>query len=93
VVLSQDKTRSDNMIHKFQNIYGISYVVSQDLKNYNEEFKKLIQDILNDKKFPFSEIYVKMPIHYSQKFMELLWDSELKYKEVGTKKEIFMVKF
>jgi hypothetical protein len=81
------------MIHKFQNIYGITYVVLPDLKEYKTEFPKLILQILDDKKLPFADVYVKMPVFMSQKFMEFVWEGNLKYKEIETKHDKFMIKF
>jgi len=81
------------MIHKFQNIYGITYIVNPDLKDYKTEFLKLLSQIEQDKKLPFSDVYVKMPVFMTQKFMEIIWESEMKYKEVETRHEKFMIKF
>jgi hypothetical protein len=81
------------MIHKFQNIYGITYVINSNLKDYKTEFLKLISDITEDKKLPFSDIYIKMPLFMSQKFMDIVWESGLKYKEIETRHDIFMIKF
>lgn len=81
------------MIHKFQNIYGITYVINSDLKDYKTEFLKLISEITEDKKLPFSDVYIKMPVFMSQKFMEFVWESGLKYKEVETRHDKFMIKF
>jgi hypothetical protein len=81
------------MIHKFQNIYGITYVINSNLKDYKTEFLKLISDITEDKKLPFSDIYIKMPLFMSQKFMDIVWESGLKYKEIETRHDVFMIKF
>jgi hypothetical protein len=81
------------MIHKFQNIYGTTYVISADLKDYKNQFSDLILKILEDKKLPFNDVYVKMPVFLSQKFMDIVWEGSLKYKEVETRHDKFMVKF
>lgn len=81
------------MIHKYQNIYGISYVIAGNLKNTNEELKKLMQDIEEDKKIPFACVYVKMPAFMFQKFMESLREANLSYKEMETRHGTFLVKF
>ena len=81
------------MIHKYQNIYGISYVIFGNLNKTNEDLKKLVEDIIEDKKFPFSTVYVKMPAFIFQKFMEQVREFGLEYKEVESRNGTFLVKF
>lgn len=81
------------MIHKYQNIYGISYVIVGNLKNVNEDLKKLMSDIEEDKKIPFSSVYVKMPAFMFQKFMDSVREAALTYKEIENRHGMFLVKF
>lgn len=81
------------MIHKFQNIHGISYTIPPQLKDYKEEFLKLIQMIIDDKKAPFSDVYVKMPVFWLNKFLEFMNAEGMKYKELQTRHEIVLIKF
>lgn len=81
------------MIHKYQNIYGISYVIVGNLKNINEDLKKLMNDIAEDKKIPFSSVYVRMPAFIFQKFMDHVRETSLTYKEIENRHEMFLIKF
>lgn len=81
------------MIHKYQNIYGISYVIIGNPKNPIEELKKLILDIEEDKKIPFSTVYVKMPSFMFQRFMDAVRESSLSYKEIENRHDKFLIRF
>ena len=81
------------MFHRFQNIHGISYTTAGDIKNIPEEIKKLVDDIVNDKKFPFTDVYVRLPAFLFQKFMDQVRESNLQVKEMESRKNIFLVKF
>jgi hypothetical protein len=81
------------MIHKFQNIHGITYVIPKNLTNIKEEFEKLILNIFENKKLPFTDIYVKMPVFVSQKFIELVWEKNIKIKESEIRHDTIMIKF
>lgn len=81
------------MIHRFQNIYGITYNISGDLKNFKDELQKLILSVLDDKKSPFTDVYVKIPIFLFQRFMDELRNSNICYKEMESRKEFFLIKF
>lgn len=81
------------MIHKFQNIHGITYIIPSNLTNTKEEFKKVILNVLEDKKFPFAKVQVTMPIFMYQKFMELVWEQNIKVKESEICHDTFMIKF
>lgn len=81
------------MFHRFQNIHGISYTTAGDIKNIPEEIKKLVDDIVNDKKLPFTDVYVRLPAFLFQKFMDQVRESNLQIKEMESRKNIFLVKF
>jgi len=81
------------MIHKFQNIHGTVYVIPSELKNFKEEFKKLISKILEDKKLPFNSVYVKMPVFWWDRFLTEITDSNLKYKEIEIRHQKALIKF
>jgi hypothetical protein len=81
------------MVHRFQNIYGISYVVTGTSKDIKSEMQELVLSVMEDKKFPFTTVYVKIPAFLFQKFMEEARSAELKYDEMETKKDMFLIKF
>lgn len=81
------------MVHKFQNIHGISYVVSSESQKNQSDLQDLVTKIIEDKKFPFTDVYVKLPIFLFQKFMEFVRETDLKYKEMEHKKDLFLIKF
>lgn len=80
------------MIHKFQNIHGISYTIPPQLNNFKQDFAKLIDGITEDKKAPFSDVYVKMPLFWLDKFLGVLSDKDLKYKELEIRHEKALIK-
>jgi hypothetical protein len=53
----------------------------------------LVLSIIEDKKFPFTDVYVKIPNFLFQKFMEQLRESDMKYIEMEQRKDIFLLKF
>lgn len=81
------------MIHKFKNIHGTSYTIPAQLKSYKEDFVKLLHDILEDKKSPFSDVYVRMPLFWLDKFTKSLSDNDMKYKEIEIRHEKVLIKF
>lgn len=81
------------MVHRFQNIYGISYTVSGQLKDIKSEMQSLVLSIIDDKKAPFSSVYVKLPIFLFQKFMDEVRELGIKPEEMETKKDSFLIKF
>lgn len=81
------------MIHRFQNIYGISYVVIGEIKDIKLELKEMLQKVMEDKKLPFSDVYIKFPIFLMNKIMELSRELGMTHKEIEIKKDMVMVKF
>lgn len=81
------------MIYRFQNIYGISYVFAGDSQDIKNKIQELLLKIIEDKKSPFADIYVKFPIFLLPKFNEELRNSDMKYKEMEIRKEMVMFKF
>jgi hypothetical protein len=81
------------MVHRFQNIYGISYTVAGNIKDIKSEIENVVLGVIEDKKLPFSTVYVKLPIFLMSKFMDELRKSNLNYEELETRKEFFLVKF
>lgn len=81
------------MFHKFQNIYGICYTYGGETKDISKILKNLVDDIKKDKEFPFSDVYVRIPIFFIQKFLDQVRLSDLKYKEMESKNNIFLLKF
>jgi hypothetical protein len=81
------------MVHRFQNIYGISYVVGGNIKDIQSEMQNLVLSVMEDKKFPFTTVYVKIPVFLFQKFMAEVRSADLKYEEMETRKDMFLIKF
>lgn len=81
------------MVHRFQNIYGISYTVAGNIKDIKSEIENVVLGVIEDKKLPFATVYVKLPIFLMSKFMDELRKSNLNYEELETRKEFFLVKF
>ena len=81
------------MIHRFQNIYGISYVVVGEIKDIKSELKEMLQKVMEDKKLPFSDVYVKFPVFLMSRIMELVRDLGMNHKEIEIRKDMVMVKF
>jgi hypothetical protein len=48
---------------------------------------------MEDKKFPFTTVYVKIPVFLFQKFMAEVRGADLKYEEMETRKDMFLIKF
>lgn len=81
------------MVHRFQNIYGITYTISGNIKDLKNEMQNLVLSIIDDKKAPFTEVYVKLPLFLFQRFMDEIRTVDIKYKEMESKKEFFLIKF
>jgi len=81
------------MIHRFQNIYGITYVVLGNIKDIKTEMQKLVLSVMEDKKFPFTTVYVKLPLFLFQKFMEEARNADMKYQEMENRKDMVLLKF
>jgi hypothetical protein len=81
------------MIHKFQNIHGISYTIYGNIKDIKSEIQDMILQIMEDKKFPFTDVYVKLPTFLFHKFMDELRNTDLKNKEMEARKDFFLIKF
>lgn len=80
-------------IKKIENTNSAIYLITKDLKNYKEEFQKLILQIIEDKKLPFLNVYVKIPSFMGEKFFSLLWEKNLKVKEMGMHNDYLMIRF
>lgn len=81
------------MVHRFQNIHGISYVISGNIKDLKSEMQNLVLSIIDDKKLPFTDVYVKLPVFLFHKFMDELRILDIKQKDMEAKKEFFLIKF
>jgi len=81
------------MIHRFQNIYGITYVVLGNIKDIKTEMQKLVLSVMEDKKFPFTTVYVKLPLFLFQKFMDEARNVDMKYQEMENRKDMVLLKF
>lgn len=81
------------MVHRFQNIYGISYTVAGNIKDTKQEIQEIILGVMEDKKFPFAVVYVRLPMFLLSKFMDELREANLKYEEMESRKDSFLIKF
>jgi hypothetical protein len=76
-----------------QGIYGTVISIGMNMSNSEKELTDVIEKIIELKKQPFTDIYVKIPSLLFQKFLDKLALNGLKYKESEIKKQIFMLKF
>ncbi len=81
------------MIHKFQGIYGTMLIMPMSSNNLDDLINETILKILEEKKLPYSEVYVKIPSLFFQKFLDMSSQKNLKYKDIEFKKQIFLVKY
>jgi hypothetical protein len=81
------------MIHRFQNIYGITYVVLGNIKDIKTEMQNLVLSVIEDKKLPFTTVYVKLPLFLFQKFMDEARNVDMKYQEMENRKDMVLLKF
>jgi hypothetical protein len=81
------------MIHKIQNIHGIVYVVSGMNKNFIEEIKKVFEQIIEEKKLPFSSIYLKFPVFASNQISSAMENFDIKPKNIMKKKNVIVLEF
>ena len=81
------------MIHKFEGIYGTMLVLHQTDTSLSKEIEDVVLKIQEEKKFPFNDVYAKIPGIVFQKFLDLCDLKNLKYKDIEIKKNIFLVKF
>lgn len=81
------------MTHRFQNIHGIIYTVSENSKDMKADIQEIILGVMEDKKLPFKDVYVRLPLFLFSKFMNVAQDSGLAYKEMETRKNFFHVRF
>jgi hypothetical protein len=81
------------MIHRFQNIHGIIYLVTGTSKDVKTEMQNLLLSVVDDKKIPFADVYVKIPAFLFQRFMDEVRESDVKYKEMESRKDLFLIKF
>lgn len=81
------------MVHKFQNIHGLTYVVDGAQKILADEIEKLAAEIKNEKNLPFSSVYVKIPVFVTNKFMDEVEKQGLKVKSAFHKKNEVMMEF
>lgn len=81
------------MVHRFQNIYGISYTVSENSKDLKADIQEIILGVMEDKKLPFKDIYVRLPMFLFSKFNDELRNVGLAYKEMEARNNIFLIRF
>jgi hypothetical protein len=77
-----------------QGIYGVVILVTNsDIKKSEDELNQVVQKLLELKKQPFTDVYVKMPSLLFQKFLDKLAENNIKYKEAEFKHQQFLIKF
>ena len=69
-----------------QGIYGTVISIGMNMSNSEKELTDIIEKIIELKKQPFTDIYVKIPSLLFQKFLDKLALNGLKYKESEIKK-------
>jgi hypothetical protein len=81
------------MIHKFQNIHGLIYVLDGSSKDTITEIQNLIEKIKKEKNLPFNTVYVKIPVFWANKFIDKIEQEGLKIKSSFHKKNEIMMEF
>lgn len=81
------------MIHKIQNIHGTVYIVDGMNKNFAEEMTNVFEKIIEEKKFPFSSIYLKFPVFVSNHISLVMDNFDIKPKNVMKKKNEIVMEF
>jgi hypothetical protein len=76
-----------------QGIYGTVISIGLNGSNSEKELVDAIEKIIEFKKQPFTDVYVKISSLLFQKFLDKLALKNMKYKEAEMKKQIFMLKF
>lgn len=81
------------MTHRFQNIHGISYTISENSKDLKADMQEIILGVIEDKKLPFKDVYVRLPIFLFSKFMDEIRNTGLAYREMEARKNFFLIRF
>jgi hypothetical protein len=81
------------MVHKFQNIHGLIYVLDGASKDTLSEIENLIKEIKKEKNLPFNTVYVKIPVFWANRFIDKIDHEGLKIKSSFNKKNEIMMEF
>jgi hypothetical protein len=55
--------------------------------------QNLVLSVIEDKKLPFTTVYVKLPLFLFQKFMDEARNVDMKYQEMENRKDMVLLKF
>ncbi len=81
------------MINKTENKIGIFLTLTYNSKNEDKMIAEYIAEIQKLKKYPFSKVFIKIPIYVLEKFLNKTKDSGLSYKELELKDKIALIHY
>lgn len=81
------------MINKTENKIGIFLTLTYNSKNEDKMIAEYIAEIQKLKKYPFSNVFIKIPIYVLEKFLNKTKDSGLSYKELELKDKIAVIQY
>lgn len=81
------------MINKTENKIGIFLTLTYNSKNEDKMIAEYIAEIQKLKKYPFSNVFIKIPIYVLEKFLNKTKDSGLSYKELELKDKIALIHY
>jgi len=79
------------MIKVIQNTYGDMFMINSMVPD--TILNNLIEKILKQKKLPFQDVYISLPLVLCQKFLNLSSNKNLNYKGMELKKNTMIIKF
>lgn len=81
------------MINKTENKIGIFLTLTYNSKNEDKMIAEYISEIKKLKKYPFSNVFIKIPIYVLEKFLNKTKDFDLSYKELQLKDKIALIQY
>jgi hypothetical protein len=81
------------MINKTENKIGTFLTLTYNSKNEDKMIAEYIAEIQKLKKYPFSNVFIKIPIYVLEKFLNKTKDCDLMYKELQLKDKIALIHY
>jgi protoporphyrinogen oxidase len=81
------------MINKTENKIGTFLTLTYNSKNEDKMISDYITEIQKLKKYPFSNVFIKIPIYVLEKFLNKTKERDLVYKELQLKDKIAIVNY
>lgn len=81
------------MINKTENRIGTFLTLTYNSKNEDKMISEYIAEIQKLKKYPFSNVFIKIPIYILEKFLTKTKERDLLYKELQLKDKIVLIHY